>query len=73
MERSMSEWRPTLELRRFDDTGKLTNPRLQQRWIRIVGFEPAEYEWRDVPLVWEPAVRTSAELAKDRRPTPLDP
>lgn len=51
----MSEWRATLEFRRFDDTDKLTSPRLQQRWVRIIGFKPAEYEWRDVPLVWEPA------------------
>lgn len=50
----MSDWRPTLELRRFDETDKLTNPRLQQRWIRIIGFREPEYEWRDVPLVWWP-------------------
>ncbi len=61
------DWQPTMELRRFDDTHKLTNPRLQQRWVRIIGFKPAEYEWRDVPLVWEPA-RTvvSDEPAGDR-------
>lgn len=60
----MSEWFPTIELRRFDDTSKLTNPRLQQRWCRIVGFEPAEYEWRDVPLVWEPPGKRVMEAPK---------
>jgi hypothetical protein len=53
----MGEWSPTLELRRYDETDKLTNPRLQQRWFRVIGEEPVEYEWRDVPLVWEPAGR----------------
>ncbi len=55
----MTEWTPTLELRRYDDTEKLTGPRLQQQWYRVVGHPYAvrEYEWRDVPLVWEPGGR----------------
>lgn len=48
----------TNELRRFDDTDKLTNPRLQQKWITADGRE----EWRDVPLVWEP------RMCDDSRP-----
>ena len=63
----MPEWEPTSELRRFDDTPKLTGPRLQQKWRKEV--PPArglygvgyEYEWRDVPLVWKPAPESVAE------------
>jgi hypothetical protein len=54
-----TDWFQTTEFRRFDDTPKLTNPRLQQRWqrYRIENYWRAEdqFEWRDVPLVWEPA------------------
>lgn len=44
----MTDWQPTCELRRYDDTPKLVNPRLQQKWVR-----GDETEWRDIPLVWE--------------------
>lgn len=58
----MSEWTQTLELRRFDDTDKLTSPRLQQRWINIAVEGAPEYEWRDVPLVWEPRRQSAPEI-----------
>lgn len=52
-------WEPTLELRWFDKTDKLTSPVLQQRWRRLKQTNYGttlqaeyEYEWRDVPLVW---------------------
>jgi hypothetical protein len=43
------EWQPTSHLRKYDNTAKLTNPRLQQLWRN-----GSQEEWRDVPLVWEP-------------------
>ena len=57
----MAEWEPTMELRRYDDTPKLTNPRLQQKWRQVrpasVSFQmfhdEVVYEWRDVPLFWD--------------------
>jgi hypothetical protein len=55
----MTDWTPTCELRRYDDTAKLTNPRLQQKWrctqpVDSNGYHTGYvYEWRDVPLVWE--------------------
>lgn len=48
---SASYWEPTCELRRFDDTPKLTGPRLQQKWVEVHGT--GRMEWRDVPLVWK--------------------
>ncbi len=42
-------WVATVNLRRFDNTGKLTDPRLQQEWTC-----GDKREWRDVPLVWIP-------------------
>lgn len=45
----MAIWKLTNELRRFDETDKLTDPRLQQKWICL---ETGDVEWRDVPLVW---------------------
>ena len=53
------DWQPSTHLRRFDDTPKLTNPRLQQRWCKARFNEHGqlcgwEFQWRDVPVVWEP-------------------
>lgn len=62
----MDGWTPTMELRRYDDTEKLTGPRLQQRWVRRAGLRKIEHEWRDVPLVWEPNGRRQAVTAADR-------
>lgn len=44
----MTDWQPTCELRRYDDTDKMTNVRIQQKWVR-----GEEEEWRDLPLVWD--------------------
>lgn len=49
----MDDWKPTCDLRRFDDTPKLTGPRLQQKWVRMAGNDVCEEAWRDVPLVWK--------------------
>jgi hypothetical protein len=59
----MSEWQLTSELRRFDDTGKLTNPRLQQKWIR-----GEEVEWRDVPLIWDREKACTGHIASASDP-----
>lgn len=52
----MSEWFPTCHMRTFDNTPKLTNPRLQQMWKQESG---AATEWRDVPLVHHPFTEES--------------
>lgn len=50
---AMDVWKPTCELRRYDNTYKLTDPRLQQKWERWADGIYRDAEWRDVPLVWE--------------------
>lgn len=65
------DWEPTCQLRRYDDTPKLTNPRLQQLWQKREGAATVVQEWRDVPLIWDGGHGTSAS---DIDPTAgLDP
>lgn len=45
----MAIWKQTCDLRRFDDTYKLSSPRLQQKWVCL---DNGKEEWRDIPLVW---------------------
>lgn len=55
----MDAWKPTCELRRYDDTSKLTNPRLQQKWERWADGIYRGSEWRDIPLVWNKSLATA--------------
>lgn len=54
----MTNWQPTCELRQFDDTPKMVNTRLQQKWRR-----GDEFEWRDIPIVWDRNKQYRAEAA----------
>jgi len=47
------KWEPTYHIRRYDNSYKLTNPRLQQLWVSNTDSGEPLSEWRDVELVWE--------------------
>lgn len=68
------DWEPTCILRRFDDTDKLTNSRLQQQWKRNVyhmvhdgmfSLTDTQFEWRDVPLEWDQGAEGRRRNAND--------
>lgn len=69
--RDKDGFEPTLELRRYDDSPKLTNTRLQQLWRRPLDHLGVAYEyvWRDVPLAWDANAeyRRQAEIEDARR------
>lgn len=49
-DRGVGEWRPTMDLRWFDDTPKLVDTRLQQRWSNQA---TGASEWRVIQFVHE--------------------